>query len=32
VTAKYLKVRALKNHTGGTVAAAYEFRLYGTLR
>jgi hypothetical protein len=25
-------VRALKNHTGGTVAAAYEFRLYGTLR
>jgi hypothetical protein len=32
VTAKYLKVRALKNHTGGTVAAAYEFRVYGTLR
>jgi hypothetical protein len=32
VTAKYLKVRALKNHTGGVVAAAYEFRLYGTLQ
>jgi hypothetical protein len=32
VTAKYLKLRALKNHTGGTVAAAYEFRLYGTLQ
>jgi hypothetical protein len=31
-TAKYLRVRALKNHAGGTVTAAYEFRLYGTLR
>ncbi len=31
VTAKYLKVRALKSHSGGDVAIAHEFRLYGSL-
>lgn len=31
VKAKYLKVRALKSHAGGSSAIAYEFQLYGTL-